>query len=150
MGRKWRVPLVDQAPTDLPDQWVAALAAVAVDLQYRRHGRAISFDGVEWELRVIAEGSVSIGMTKVTDDSDLGEFSIGRGFTLETTPGQAKVWAAEVVQDELAGYEWVQWPSDSERLLTPELRHGDAIWVDPSTERVVSQIGALCAADEHP
>jgi hypothetical protein len=93
----------------------AALAAVAADLRCRRHGRAIGFDGVEWELSVVADGWECIGMATVTDDSDLGEFSIGRGFARETTPGQVKVWVAEVVQDELAGYEWVQWPSDGQR-----------------------------------
>jgi hypothetical protein len=88
-------------------------------------------------------------MAKLTNDSDLGEFSIGRNYALETTPAQAMVWVAEVVQEELAGHEFVQWPSDGWRLLTPELRNGDAIWVDPSTNRVVSQIDALCVAGEH-
>jgi hypothetical protein len=83
------------------------------------------------------------------DDTDLGGFSIGRGYALATTPAQAMVWVASAVQDELAGYEFVQWPSDSWRLLTPELRDGDAVWVDPSSNNVVSQIGALCVATEH-
>jgi hypothetical protein len=66
-------------------------------------------------------------MTTLTDRADLGSFSVGRGFTLETTPAQATVWVASVVQDELAGYEFVQWPSDGWRLLAPDLRGGKAV-----------------------
>jgi hypothetical protein len=145
LGRRWRVSLVGQAPTDAPDEWVAALAAVALDLRCRRHGRAISFDGVVWVLSVIAGDWVSIGMAKLTDDSDLGEFSIGRSYALETTSEQAMVGVAEVIQEELAGYEFVQWRSDGGRMRSPVLRNGDAVWVDPSTNCVVSS-GALCVA----
>jgi hypothetical protein len=100
VDRRWRIPLVGRAPIDVPDGWVAALAAVALDLRCRRHGRVISFEGVEWELSVVADDWVSIGMAKLTDDSDLGEFSIGRNYVLETTPEQAMVWVAEVLQEE--------------------------------------------------
>lgn len=136
VDRSWRVPLAGRAPTDVPDEWARALAAVAVDLRCRRQGRAITFDGVQWELTVSAEW-VSIGMATLTNDSDLGGFSIGRNYALETTPEQATVWVAEVVQEELAGYEFVQWPSDGWRLLAPELRDTEAVWVDPSTGGVV-------------
>ncbi|WKG00830.1 hypothetical protein [Mycolicibacterium sp. HK-90] len=85
---------------------------------------------------------MSIGLTALTDDADLGSFSAGRGFALDTTPAQAMVWVASVVQDQLAGYEFVQWPSDGRRLLVPTLRGSDAVWVDHS-DRVVSPIGAL-------
>ena len=57
--RKWPVPLIGQAPTEVPDEWVAALAAVALDLRCRRHGRAVSLDGVEGELTVISQDAVS-------------------------------------------------------------------------------------------
>ncbi len=82
-------------------------------------------------------------MTTLTADADLGAFSIGRGFALETSPAQAMVWVASVVQDELAGYEFVQWPSDGWKLLAPDLRGGEAVWVDRS-DHVVAPIGALC------
>ena len=146
--REWRVPLVGQAPTEVPDEWVAALTAVTLDLRCRRHGRAVSLDGLEWALTVFSQGWVSIGMATLTDDADLGAFSMGRGFALETTPAQAMVWVASVVQDELAGYEFVQWPSDGWRLLDPELRDGEAVWVDPSSDSVVSPIGAWCDKSE--
>jgi hypothetical protein len=149
VDRRWRIPPDGHAQDDVPDQWVAGVEAVGRDLGCRRYGRAVSFEGVEWELTVMSGGWVSIGMVTLADDADLYQFSIGRGYALETTPAQAMVWIAEVVQDELAGYEFVQWPSDGWRLLTPELRNGEAVWVDPSTDNVVSQIGALCVAGEH-
>ncbi|WP_135454768.1 hypothetical protein [Mycobacterium sp. DL99] len=90
-----------------------------------------------------SDRSVAIGMTTLTADADLGAFSIGRGFALETSPAQAMVWVASVVQDELAGYEFVQWPSDGWKLLAPDLRGGEAVWVDRS-DHVVAPIGALC------
>jgi hypothetical protein len=37
---------VQPMPTDVPGEWVAALAAVALDLRCRRRGRAISFQGL--------------------------------------------------------------------------------------------------------
>lgn len=107
----------------------------------------MSFDGVEWTLTVFSNRSVAVGMRTLADGADLGAFSAGRGFVLETTPAQAMVWVASVVQDELAGYEFVQWPSDGRRLLTPDLRGGQAVWVDRG-DRVVAPIGALCDEPE--
>ena len=146
--RHWRIPLVGEAPGEVPDEWIAALAAIVRDLRCRRYGRVVSFDGLEWELAVTSEGWVHIGMARLPGDADLNPFSIGRGYTLETTTAQAIVWVAEVVQGELAGYEFVQWPSDGRRLLTPSLRGGDAVWIDPSTSSIVSAIGALCDGPE--
>jgi SAM-dependent methyltransferase len=83
-------------------------------------------------------------MATLADDADLGAFSIGRNYALETTAGQAMVWVASAVQDELAGYEFVQWPSDGWRLLAPKVQGSEAVWVDPSTGAVVSPIGELC------
>jgi hypothetical protein len=45
---------------------------------------------------------------------------------------QASVWVAEKTQDELTGYEFVQWPIDGQRLLAPKMRNGEAVWVDTS------------------
>jgi SAM-dependent methyltransferase len=148
--RRWRVPLIGQAPSEVPDEWGAALAAVALDLRCRRQGRVICFDGVQWELAVNSQDWVSIGMAKLTDASDLGEFSIGRGYALKTTLTQAMVWVASAVQDQLAGYEFVQWPSDGWRLLDPTVRNNEPVWVDPSTGSVVSPIGALRDLAEAP
>jgi len=85
-------------------------------------------------------------MATLIDDADLGGFSIGRNYALETTPPQTMVWVASAVQDELAGFEFVQWPSDGWRLLTPEVRGGEAVWVDPSLA-VWCRRSAHCATD---
>jgi hypothetical protein len=143
---RWRVSLVGQAPDNVPGQWVTGLAAVTRDLRCRRYGRTVSIEAVEWELTVTSEGWVAIGLAKLTDASDLSPFAICQSYTLETTPAQAMVWTAEAIQDELAGYEFVLWPSDGRRLLTPEIRAGEAVWIDSSTDSVVSRIGALCEA----
>jgi hypothetical protein len=142
--RKWRIPLVGPAPGDAPADWVAAFAAVTRDLQCRQYGGAVPLVGAVWTFTVTAEDWVHIGMTRLTDDSDLGGFSVGKGYTLATTQSQATVWIAEVIQDELSGYEFVQWPSDGWRMLVPELQNDRAVWVDPSTEKVVAPIGELC------
>lgn len=92
---------------------------------------------------MFSDGSVAIGLATLTDDADLGAFSAGRGFALETTSAQAMVWVASALQDELAGYEFVQWPSEGSRLLVPDLRDSTAVWVD-HTGRKVARIGALC------
>jgi hypothetical protein len=65
--RRWRVPLVSvtvsrSGADEVPDEWVAGLAAVSRDLRCRRYGRAVSFEGVEWELTVSSQGWVCIGM----------------------------------------------------------------------------------------
>ncbi|MBU9765127.1 hypothetical protein FR943_14905 [Mycobacterium sp. TNTM28] len=140
---EWRVPLFGEASSEVPGGWVAALAAIARDLRCRRQGRAVSFDGVEWALTVFSNRSVSIGFTSLTDEVDLGSFSVGRGFAFDTTSEQAMVWVASVVQDELAGHEFVQWPSHNQGLLAPDIRSGAAVWVD-GADRVVAPIGALC------
>jgi hypothetical protein len=69
--------------------------------------------------------------------------------TPSTPPaGQATVWLAGAMQDELAGSEFVQWPIDGHRLLIPEFRNGLAFWVD-STARIVTGIGDLCNSRRH-
>ncbi|ORB34700.1 hypothetical protein BST41_30370 [Mycolicibacterium porcinum] len=127
----------------MPAEWAAAVAAVTRDLGCRRNGRAVSLESVEWTLAVFSDGSVAIGFATTADDADLSAFSVGRGFALEATCAQAMVWVASVVQDELAGYEFVQWPSDGSRLYAPDLIDGTAVWVDHAG-RVIAPIGALC------
>jgi hypothetical protein len=131
-------------PDDVPSQWAIAIAAVCRDLQCRRHGRMISFIDIAWELTVDTDGRMLIGLTRLSDDADLSGFTRGRGYAVDATSGQATVWIAEAIQDELAGYEFVQWPIAGHRLLDPTLSDGQALWVDPSTNTVVAPIGSLC------
>jgi hypothetical protein len=143
----WHVPVGGPAPAEVPAQWASALAAVSQDLQCRRHGRTISFDAVAWELTAHADGTVYIGMARLGDGCDLYGFARGMNYTLDTTAAQAAVWIAEVIQDELAGYEFVQWPVDGQRIFVPALRDDAAVWVRPATKDVVCRIGGLCS---HP
>jgi hypothetical protein len=133
-----------QPPDDLPSQWVSAIAAVTRDLRCRRHGRMIGFGDVAWELAVDAGGWMLIGLARLSDNAGLYGFTRGRGYDFDATPGQATVWVAEAIQDELAGYEFVQWPMAGRRLLDPTLSDGEALWVDPATTTVVAPIGSLC------
>lgn len=142
--RTWQVPVGGPAPDKLPAQWASAFGAVARDLRCHRYGRTVSFDNVAWELTENTDGSVYIGIAKLADDTDLYAFSQGRGYTLTTTTAQATVWIAQAIQDELAGYEWVQWPLDGWRLLIPEIRNGLAQWVNAVTGVAASPIGELC------
>jgi hypothetical protein len=146
---RWRVPLGGQAPADLPAEWADSLAAVGRDLRCRRHGRTINVDGLEWELTVAADGWVSIGMSSLTDDAGIYRFSLCQSYTFKTTVAQAKMWIAETVQDKLSGHEFVQWPSDGWRMLTPEVRDGEAVWVAPSTDNLIAPIGELCSQLPH-
>jgi hypothetical protein len=140
----WQVPVGGQAPAEVPAHWVSALAAVSQDLQCRRYGRTISFDDVAWVLIVHADGRVYIGITPLGVRTDVGGFERGAGYILDTTAAQAMVWIAEAIQDELAGYEFVQWPIDGQRILVPEIRDDNAVWVRRATNDVVCRIGDLC------
>lgn len=147
--RRWHIPTDEQPPDDLPAQWASAIAAISHDVRYRRHGRTVSFDHVAWALTADADGSMHIGMATSSNDADLAAFSRGAGFTVDTNSAQATVWIAETIQDELAGYEFVQWPMDGQRLLTPALRNGQALWMDSSTDTAVAPIGSLDSEPPH-
>lgn len=139
----WRFSMpAEDVPDDVPEQWTAAFSAVARDLRYRRYGRSISFAHVGWELRVSGDFSVEIGIVGGAG-ADIGGCLVGQGFMLDASVAQATVWVASTVQDDLSGYEFVQWPSDGWRLLSPGLRDGVAVWVDSSTTEVVAEIGTL-------
>jgi hypothetical protein len=106
------------APDDLPAQWASAIAAVTHDLGHRRRGRTLDVDHVVWDLAADDDGFMYIGVASPPDgDVALAPFGRGAGFTVDATAAQAAVWIAETVQDELAGYEFVQWPVHGPRLL---------------------------------
>ncbi len=138
--RRWVIPWGATPPDDLPAPWASAIAAVSHDLDHRRHGRALDLHHVVWNLTADDDGFMYIG---VASPVDLASFGRGAGFTVDTTAAQAAVWIAETIQDELAGYEFVQWPVHGTRLLLPRLRAGEASWVDPSSNAAVSPIGGL-------
>lgn len=75
--------------------------------------------------------------------ASLRPFSGGGWFDVDTSAAQASVRVAERTQDELTGYEFVQWPIDGPRPLAPKMRNGEAVWMNTSTDTVVAPIGAL-------
>jgi hypothetical protein len=133
----------ESPPNDLPSPWAAAVAAVSRDIRYRRHGREIDDELVVWELTVNANGSMYIGMAITSEPADLPPFSGGSGIPVDASAAQATVGVAEKTQDELTGYEFVQWPIDGQRLLAPKVQDGEAVWVNTSTHTVVAPIGDL-------
>ena len=89
------------------------------------------------------QGLVSLGFA-LAGEADVSAYRRRRGYCLMTTDAQASVWLAGEVQEELAGFEFVQWPISGERILQPRIVHEDACWVDPATGVVVARIGNLC------
>lgn len=148
-NRRWRIASEGQPPEDLPSPWATAVAAVSHDLHFRRYGRELDVEFVVWELTANADGSIYIGMIIAPEPDGLRPFSGGSGFTVDASAAQATVWMAEKTQDELTGYEFVQWPIASQRLLAPTLRNGEAVWMDTSNRTVVAPIGALTSEPLH-
>jgi hypothetical protein len=130
-------------PKDLPSPWATAVAAVSRDIRYRRHGREIDVELLVWELTINANGSMYIGMAITSEPADLPSFAGGSGLPVDASAAQATVGVAETTQDELTGYEFVQWPIDGQRLLAPKIQNGEAVWVNTSTHTIVSPIGEL-------
>jgi hypothetical protein len=62
-------------------------------------------------------------------DADIRAHRRCRGYRLHTTAAQASVWMADEVQDELAGYEFMQWPIAGDtsfaRSSSMTRRHGE-------------------------
>lgn len=149
----WRIPLFDtvsgidadsgtgRPSFDPPEAWARALAAVALDLRCLRHGRSVNLDRLVWDLSINGDYHVSVGWQRIRG---LGGFGIGGGLTVDASYGEAAAWVAEVVQDDLAGYEFVQWPSRGRHLLHPRLHGADPVWVDPHGDVVLCPIGHLC------
>ncbi|MFD9547273.1 hypothetical protein ACFWBG_07805 [Nocardia salmonicida] len=124
-----------------PRAWVDAVVAVARDLGCSRYGREVELDGLEWELGIGAEYTVTLGW-KAT--SGIGGFTVGDGMSMDATFCAAAVWAADTAQTELAGYEFVQWPSRGHQLLRPRRIDDTPVWADPRTGNLVCAIGELC------
>ena len=134
----------DDPPGDLPDAWAAAAHAVTRDLDCRRHGRPLSFDGMTWSFKASGEW-IAVGF-----DGPVGTYHRCLGYLLEAAAPQALVWLAGDVQYKLAGTEWVQWPIAGHRMLDPRIVEDRAVWVDPRSNAVAARIGQLCTAADEP
>ncbi|TSD93659.1 hypothetical protein FOS14_22660 [Skermania sp. ID1734] len=145
----WHIPMFDKASTpdgnptfDPPAAWVRALEAVAHDLRYLRYGRNVRIDRLTWEFGIDTNYSVHIGW----DGRDgIGGFGLCEGLSMDAPFAEAAVWVAETVQWDLAGYEFVQWPSRGHHLLIPRLRAGTAVWINPHADVTVARVGELSA-----
>lgn len=132
--------LCESPGIDAPKAWVSALQAVARDLRCLRTGREVHVDGLVWLFVVNDEYAVTIGWQ---GSGGLHEFSSFHGLTMDASFDMAAAWVAETVQDDLAGFESVQWPSQGQYMLKPSIHGGLAVWVDPHTSSIVSTIGEL-------
>lgn len=148
----WRFVIVDGEPEfsespatrfDPPVAWVNAVVAVARDLRCLRCGPDIHPHLLVWELSIDEEYTVTIGWNGT---SGISGFASCGGRTMEATFTEAAIWIADTAQTELAGYDFVQWPSGGRYLLAPRLVGAAAVWLDPRTGRVVAQIGELCVS----
>ena len=93
------------------------------------------------------DGSVCVGFA-LAGDADVDAYQRCVGYRLDTTAAQATVWLAGDVQDELTGYQFVQWPIAGRRILVPQIIDGQARWVNPRTDAVIASVGELCHAAE--
>lgn len=125
---------------DAPNTWVNALQAVARDVRHLRYGREVHVNGLVWHLIMNDEYAITFGWS---GSGGLHDFSSFNGLTMDTSYEIATVWVAETVQDDLAGFESVQWPSKQRHLLAPKIRNGAAVWIDPHTNEAVANIGNL-------
>ncbi len=145
----WRFIVVDDEPdfydkptgdVDPPQAWVDAIVAVARDLRRFRYGRDVNPDRLIWELS-IGHGDVMIGWNGTTGISG---FSLCDGTTrTDASFAQAARSVADTAQTQLAGYDFVQWPSHGRHLLSPRCIDDMAVWFDRHTDQTVAPIGGL-------
>lgn len=133
------IDLYDHPGFDGPDTWLDAVAAVARDLHCLRHGREINVDRIIWGLAVNDDWLVMVGW----QGPRLDGFACG-GLMLDTPFAEVVAWIADAVQTELAGNEFVQWPSRGQRLLKPQLGEDGPVWIDTAAGEPVAAIGNLC------
>lgn len=135
-------PEVYESPgMEAPEAWVSALEAVARDLRCLRYGREVHPDRLVWQLVIDSDYAVTIGWEK---SSGIGGFCRFEAMSMDASFGEAAVWVADTVQTNLAGYEFMQWPSQGHFMLVPCLRDGIPLWVDPHTDGATAAIGRLC------
>lgn len=144
----WRLPMYagtigpeGNPAFEPPVAWTRALEAVARDLECLRFGREVNLRPLVWEFEITPQYCVIIGWAGA---KGTGGFGRGDGMSMDSTYPDAAVWVAETVQTELAGYEFVQWPSHGKHLLKPSADADGARWIDPHDNTVVADIGSLC------
>jgi hypothetical protein len=139
-----------------PENIVSACRAVGRDLMCRRYGRNLDLEFYTWKVSLLDTGDIHIQLNKgvgrrrkIRDRSisqDFGGVGFG-GIRDDQNVSDATASIAEGVQDNLAGYSFVQWPAEEKRLLVPRIILGKAVWVDPRrVENVVAEIGHLCVS----
>ncbi|MBY3989567.1 hypothetical protein HQO84_25585 [Rhodococcus fascians] len=118
-----------------------ALDAVARDLKCFRVGREVTLERLEWEFEINSEYYVGVGWERA---GSIGGFNRGEGMSMDASYTDAAAWVAEIVQTELAAYEFVQWPSKGRHLLSAQASKAGAQWVDPHDGTAAADIGSLC------
>jgi hypothetical protein len=149
----WRFTVVEDEPDfsdrptadlDPPEAWVEAIMAVARDLRCFRYGREVNPDRLIWELSIGHGDAVMIGWNGT---AGISGFSLCDGtMRMDASFAQAARWVADTAQTELAGYDFVQWPSHGRHLLIPRCMDDIAVWFDRHTDQKVAPIGGLCKA----
>ncbi len=79
----------------------------ARDLRCFRYGRDVQPQLLVWELSIGDEYAVMIGWNGTRGISG---FSLGDGQSMDASFAQAAAWVADIVQTELAGYDFVEGP----------------------------------------
>ncbi|MGG7100109.1 hypothetical protein [Rhodococcus sp. 24CO] len=147
----WSFPIMgSDMPEGAPTNVVEACQAVGRDLQCRWHGPDTYIENCLWTISLLDDGYCHLALDagprpkhKSAGTSPLRGFGFG-GPHIEQSVLELTVLITGEVQDELAGG-FVQWPIEEQRLLMPSLRGGKAVWVVRSTDRVIAEIGTLCA-----
>ncbi|TSD49961.1 hypothetical protein FFI94_029950 [Rhodococcus sp. KBS0724] len=147
----WSFPIMGPDAVDgVPAKFVDACQAVGRDLQCRWHGPSTYMQNCVWTVSTLDDGYCHLALDagprprhKTAGTSPLKGFSFGVPHIEQPTPKLTALIAGEV-QDQLAGGpSYVQWPIEKNRLLMPSFRDGRAVWVVRSSDRVVTEIGAL-------
>ncbi|MDA3635405.1 hypothetical protein [Rhodococcus sp. C-2] len=91
----------------------------ARDLRCFRYGRDVQPQLLVWELSIGDEYAVMIGWNGTRGISG---FSLGDGQSMDASFAQAAAWVADIVQTELAGYDFVEGPHLVSRSLSENQR----------------------------
>ncbi|TCN53516.1 hypothetical protein EV641_106161 [Rhodococcus sp. SMB37] len=130
------------AELDVPDAWIDAVVATGRHLRCLRYGRDVDPDRLIWELSISPTYAVTIGWHGT---AGISGFGLCRGLSMNTSFVEAAVWVADTAQTELAGYDFVQWPSRGRHLLRPRQVDGAPVWIDLHGDRWCRR-SANCAA----
>lgn len=142
----WRIPVADlpDVPSDLPIQWADAVRLVSHDLLAPRRHLQSTFADLIWDIELTSAHTVSIGWH--SRSGIISSFLVSKGFALDCSTPQCAVWVAETAQDQLAGYEYLLWPSGDAGVYTPQLTDNSAVWTTFEGD-VISCIGELPELD---